>query len=228
MEGRKRSLQHWMLLEEHSVSIFCKEIWACIKPDPEKKDSYRPGYLVVRSSIEIIPDRDVNWENINEDGGCRALCLISSKSSIVLDLESQAFSFLSPSFEKERVQPPDRLIAIMAATVSSNINEARRVFRWHEMYLDNPFHPKGLSMMNINSLPELEFPSRKNTQFHQNVPRKCPSLSHGLDQIWLCDMIKDLSNNHRMETVATLRCSKVESKRKALQTIIQERKENQS
>ena len=228
MEGRKCSIQRWMLLEEHSVSVFCKEVWACFKPEQgiTKKDSYRPGYLIVRSTIEIIPDRDVEWERNNENGGSIALCLISSSHSIVPELESQVFRFTSPIFQKERYHPPDRSVAIMGAIANANAEEATRVFRWHEMYLKNRFHPKGLSLMNMNSLPRLYFPSRNNSESNaKSCPRDCPSLSQGLDQLWLCDMVKELTDNHVIEIVESLRCKKVESKRKALQSAIRDLKE---
>ena len=231
LEGRKRTIQQWVVLEEHSIALMFQSVWGYFKSDvsASRKEAYRPGQIVLRTTIEMIPDRSSDTEKAVRNGNNQGLCLFSrDTSALYLHLNSQCFPYLSPFFSNVRLHPPDRSIAITSAVMSADLYEQERVHRWHEIYLKNPFHPKALSLANIDTLPVLNFSHKSNDDNNSDseiYPKMCPSIPQGLDHLWLCDVASDLNHTYVKETIESFKCKTPKTRTERIQMLIKRKRE---
>lgn len=223
IDGRKKTIQQWLIFEEHSLAVSCAWVWAHhnVKLSNTRTDAYRPAQVVLRTSIELMAKRDSYRELLAEKGKFWGMCSFDQKNNSVLRLKTSTIPFLHPMFDNIRRNPIDRMIAIGVGNATTDLYEQERTFKWHEMYLSNPFHKEGLSILNYDSVKDLHNPLRSHEQHNDSfvIPQVCPSFSHGLDHLLVASMLPESSIDiHCKDVVSDLKCEKRNvSKRKAIQ-----------
>uniref|UniRef100_A0A7S2UGX8 PHD-type domain-containing protein n=1 Tax=Attheya septentrionalis TaxID=420275 RepID=A0A7S2UGX8_9STRA len=168
-DGRKRTVHHWIILEEHSIGITAGIIWGQRQKGRGMK-GWKPAQILVRTSLELIPVRHLLEQ---KEGIWRtwALSLFFGESvHALLRLRDESVDFFSQSF------CADRELKIASYTSSqqgsssgrsNNRNEAddlainlarvehweqQRIFKWHKMILQNPAHIRALTIVDESTL----------------------------------------------------------------------------
>lgn len=232
--GRKRTVQQWMVLEEHALAVGLSLIWMSnterenkwpreiIPLDKRKKDDFSPGQILLRTSLEMVPVRKFICEEECSSGNYYAICYVFGPSGHRnVNLEHDAVEFFDSSFENERLQPKNHEVAVSVAMAASEYQERQRVMKWHKLHLDQHFHPHAMSLLDSENLPLLC------AEGDADYPKPCPLSGRGVDRLWIADLMEQQLSNGKFRTkdsIAAIQCKPVKSKQKAIQALILQRK----
>jgi len=59
-DGRKVAVHHWLILEEHALSVGIAVAWCNIGGHGSDEGKWRPGSLHLRSALEMVPMQELN------------------------------------------------------------------------------------------------------------------------------------------------------------------------
>ena len=164
INGRRRSLRQWIVLEEHSVAVSIAIVFAQFNRGSRGLSSYRPAQLFVRSSLELIPVRRLlsrAGHGVDPQG---LIFFFGEASQAYLRLGDEVGGFFSPAFDthrgETRVEKDSAPLskALSAGDQCQPVNlagtlaflehdEQTRVNAWHRMPLHDSQHEKALTVL---------------------------------------------------------------------------------
>ena len=180
INGRRKGLHRWIILEEHSVAVSLAIVFAQQKKG-RGLSGWKPAQIMVRTSLELIPVRHL----LVDDGEERGLAFSFGETvHSYLKLREEICDFFSPFFAEQRgemakTRSTKTAIAgsVLSATkcpAKSNVgdtnttdkfadlpvllayleyDEQQRVNKWSRMPLSNPFHKRALTAVDEYALP---------------------------------------------------------------------------
>lgn len=167
LEGRKKTVYHWIVLEEHSCAISLSIVMA-LKDKGRGLNGWKPAHIMYRTALELIPVRNLLMHSEGERDEWGFACFFGSAANLYLHMASETVDYFSDAFKLLRdkktivslsatTKKPknyESQIALMGmaiAATKAEIEERRRVFRWHTLPLQNRYHDKALTVIDENS-----------------------------------------------------------------------------
>eukprot|EP00551_Chaetoceros_affinis_P011201 CAMPEP_0203670708 /NCGR_PEP_ID=MMETSP0090-20130426/6714_1 /ASSEMBLY_ACC=CAM_ASM_001088 /TAXON_ID=426623 /ORGANISM="Chaetoceros affinis, Strain CCMP159" /LENGTH=812 /DNA_ID=CAMNT_0050535633 /DNA_START=56 /DNA_END=2491 /DNA_ORIENTATION=+ len=179
LDGRKATIQRWIVLEEHSIAVSMSMIMAQ-RDKGRGLNGWKPAQTVVRTRIELLPIK----QYLRQDGRFALAIFFGKDNHFYLNLDTEAADLFSPQFEQRRldrlkessnnisslsnnynnttttktayVQSVEAQMDLAMSLVRIELEEQKRTFRWHKLMLDDFAHPKCLSLKSEFGLPPLE------------------------------------------------------------------------
>mmetsp|Transcript_8546 Transcript_8546/g.25774 ORF Transcript_8546/g.25774 Transcript_8546/m.25774 type:complete len:718 (-) Transcript_8546:28-2181(-) len=176
IEGRKKLLLRWLVLEEHSLAVSFTVIWGQLRKG-RGLSGWRPAQTLIRTSLELVPVRHLLETETSSEQFSLAL-FFGEESHVYLRLRDEAVDFFSPMFAA-RLQGSTltasssgnksgstSLVSCSSTQMDASvclalteIEEQKRAFTWHNLPLKNPAHARALSVKDEFAIPQLMLPS---------------------------------------------------------------------
>jgi hypothetical protein len=184
VNGRKRMVQEWILLEEHSLALGIDLIWANNAPETNSankisgtsatnctatrniKKRWMPAILFLRTSRELVTDIE-NLTQVNDETTLvmpqdilpedyTVTCLFFLEGTWGFPrVHDEIFDFFSPHYTSHRNHPASRAIQLAVTLAYVEAMEQNEVRKWHQMVTATTNNPFHLSILDYNSLPPL-------------------------------------------------------------------------
>jgi|AntRauTorckE5430_2_1112549.scaffolds.fasta_scaffold04254_1 hypothetical protein len=220
-DGRKKTLLQWMILEEHAAAISVSLVMA-LKDKGRGMNGWRPGQLMLRTCIELIPIRNVMSKN-DQYG---LVTFFDLEHSIYLDLNVDAVSYASKAFLREfkkkisstPTKKPknfyvvNHLIEAVLGSADIESQEQMRTRAWYGLYLKDPYHKRALTLPDEYST-ELNFETEKNDSegIETQMPaiKLCPTIQRGLDKQWIASRLMKVSGEKSLDAMASMKVARL-------------------
>jgi len=167
LEGRKKTVYHWIVLEEHSCAISLSMVMA-LKDKGRGLNGWKPAHIMYRTALELIPVRNLLMHREEERNEWGFACFFGSTANLYLHMASETVDYFSDAFkllrEKKTIvslssttkKPKNyesqiALMGMAIAATRAEVEERKRVFRWHTLPLQNRYHDKALTVIDENS-----------------------------------------------------------------------------
>jgi hypothetical protein len=184
VNGRKRMVQEWIILEEHSLALGIDLIWANSTPaisySGDKRNAatttstatrttkkrWMPAILFLRTSREIVTDIE-NLTQVNEETTLvmpqdvlpedyTVACLFFLEGTWAFPrVHDEVIDFFSPQYTSHRNQPANRAIQLAVTLAYVEAMEQIEVRKWYQMVSATSNNPFHVSILDYNSLPPL-------------------------------------------------------------------------
>ena len=186
-EGRKKALYHWMILEEHDLSVGTTLVWACVQSE------WQPCLLWLRTSRSIIlQERSGAGGGLDDDDHNeyrRPLYHSSSSTSSRrekvmawvkpfdshldyewIDVKTNAVDYMAPRSYYEMYCTTEKL-KLLSWAAMAEWQEQHKVQRWKNSYrLEQPLlNPKALSGLDLEHLEPL-LPVKAKHKWYEQFP----------------------------------------------------------
>jgi len=221
MDGRKKTLLQWIVLEEHSCAVSSIVVMA-LRDKGRGMNGWRPAQIMLRSCLELVPIRNL----ISKTDHCGLVTFFGADASIYLDLDTDAVDISSQLFHTElrkklassplkkakNFSTQARLMGLAMAATSIELQEQRRAFKWSTLPLHNRFHDKALSVVDEYS-SELLLDTNVSTEGEEKTkdelpePLLCPLVQRGLDRQWIASRLARISNDKSLDSMASMKAS---------------------
>jgi len=198
-EGRKKALYHWMILEEHDLSVGTTLVWACVQSE------WQPCLLWLRTSRSIILQERSGAGGGLDDGDHneyrRRLYHSSSSTSSRrekvmawvkpfdshldyewIDVKTFAVDYMAPRSYYEMYCTTDKL-KLLSWAAMAEWQEQHKVQRWKNSYrLEQPLlNPKALSGLDLEHLEPL-VPVKTKHKWYEQFPNSPGNLQAATGQ----------------------------------------------
>lgn len=209
IDGRKKTLLQWLILEEHSTAISSVVVVA-LKKKGKGFSGWQYGQLMLRSCIELIPVRRI----VSKRDYYGLVSFFDLNTNIYLDLKAEAFSMDCRVVQNIRQGSQDSCWDLFEGYAKIEILEQQRTKRWYRLYLKNPFHEKALTIMDEYSsdycMDSEEYSlSEHLTDTEGNLmPNLCPCIQKGLDKQLI---VSQIGNIKSFDAVASMKVIKTAS-----------------
>ncbi len=167
LEGRKKTVYHWIVLEEHSCAISLSIVMA-LKDKGRGLNGWKPAHIMYRTALELIPVRNLLMHREEERDEWGFACFFGSTANLYLHMASETVDYYSDAFKllrekktivslsstTKRPKNYESQIALMGMAIAAaraEVEERKRVFRWHTLPLQNRYHDKALTVIDENS-----------------------------------------------------------------------------
>lgn len=207
IDGRKKTLLHWLILEEHSTAVSSAVVVA-LKKKGKGLSGWQYGQLMLRSCIELIPVRHI----VSKCDHYGLVSFFDLKTNIYLDLRAEALSVDCKAIQSIRRGSQDLSWDLMESYAKVEILEQERVKRWYRLYLKNPFHKNAFSILDEYStdlcMDDEECKASEHlTDADGNLmPKLCPCIQKGLDKQWIASRIGNIKS---FDAVASMKVTKL-------------------
>lgn len=219
VDGRKKTLLQWLILEEHATAISIAVVLA-LKKKGKDLSGWQYGQLMLRSCIELIPVRHI----VSKCDHFGLVSFFDLKTNIYLDLKTEASNLECEVIQNIRkARKADALQGTLDPTwdllegyAQAEIMEQERTKKWYRLYLQNQYHEKALTVIDEYSwdlLPNSDGEEIKkdNPQLDDDgniMPKLCPCIQRGLDKQWVANqlpIVKTLDSMASMEIIKSPR-----------------------
>lgn len=228
VDGRKEEILKWIILEEHCCAVSVAIVMAC-RDRGRGINGWRPGQLVLRSAMELLPVKDL----IIDSCYCGLIIFFGDENHLYTDIDEDAVDFFSPNFEKYRLsklnaspntsqssymQSTNELIEFSLNLARIEWEEQRRTFEWHKFISEDYAHPRCFSLKSEYSIPPLKIDGMKlskdfsqitegdeSVHVRKIIPNLCPLIQPGLDRQWICGQLPD--NSFTLDSISSISCS---------------------
>ena len=177
MNGRKKILYQWMILEEHSLAVGTSVIWGQIG-NFKGMQGWKPAQILLRTSLELVPiAKHQNTKTDDDEKDIFAFTMFfGGQFYALLSLRKEATDFLSVRFHTQTSissigassentnvanttstkNAKNLDVSYAVAMAKAEIEEQKRVRYWHKLPLQNAMHNKALTLVDESSLPPLK------------------------------------------------------------------------
>ena len=221
MNGRKRMVHQWIILDEHSLAVGLCLIWGDKLGKGHK--GWRPALLLARSSLELVsvpepengddpeatlkPDQDKQknplalavWFGEDED-----------ESHALLRLRDEIVDFYSPTFASYRgegfgasfgVGSTSRIVQMAVVMANVEALSQQEVISWNKLRIEDPYSDRGLTMLDCDALPPA---IADEPEKHVCYPKLCPNIPQGLDRLWIMNLLHPCDAQRSMNEASEL------------------------
>ena len=212
VNGRKRMVQEWILLEEHSLALGIDLIWANNAPETHSADKtctatrnikkrWMPAILFLRTSRELVTDIE-NLTQVNDETTLvmpqdvlpedyTVTCLFFLEGTWGFPrVHDEIFDFFSPHHTSHRNHPASRAIQLAVTLAYVEAMEQNEVRKWHQMVTATSNNPFQLSILDYNSLPPLLLDVEDNSEGQCHKIRSLLKSSYQRQYPRLCHPIR--------------------------------------
>ena len=198
-DGRKTALTSWISLEEHCVAVCTDIVWAKFGDR-----IWRKARLWSRTSRELVPVmkdllrlggalRPIQSEQQTQSPR-RAFKLSKPNWGLLETLVGKVvFEYLelgkvtSAQLPGNARTPTGREATLMRALAENELEQQERIKRWRALPLENPMHPKAITLRDEYGLGTLDFQVQRPMLIHPS-----PLIPQGLDRAYIATRIARL------------------------------------
>ena len=216
LNGRKRTLLQWMILEEHSCAV-STSIVMTLRDKGRGMNGWRPAQIMLRSCLELIPIRDL----VSVSDHYALVTFFGADTSIYLDVKDDAVDVYSKSFWEEfkrktytspgkkpkTSQVLSQTMALTMNTMNIELQEQKRTAKWQSLPIKDVYHEKALTVIDEYSsellLEDDDFRNekRKTTDDGFPAPDPCPLIQRGLDKQWISDRLTGMGGEKTLDSM---------------------------